>query len=81
MASKKVLGYYLGYSYPDHKFRFYANIEGQGALELFPTPEEFSALADMFRNEPQAVGIFYDDQDNSFGTNEITLPDPGPAPH
>jgi hypothetical protein len=77
MAFKKVLGYYLGYSIDNNQFRFYANIEGVGALEFFPAPEEFGALADMFRNEAKTVGIFYDDQNNSFGTNQLMLPDPG----
>ena len=74
MAFKKVLTYSLGYSTANKQFLFYYTLEGvPDAFQFFPTPEEFSALADMFRNEGNTAGISYDDQNNYFVTGAITL--------
>jgi len=52
MAWKIVDKYWLGYSLPKKKFYFYYRLQGEGAVyQIFPTPEEFVGLADMFRNE------------------------------
>ncbi|HEX5716401.1 MAG TPA: hypothetical protein VF179_09590 [Thermoanaerobaculia bacterium] len=52
MAWKRVENYWLGYSLTKKQFYFYYKIEGDGsAHQIFPTPQEFTALADMFRNE------------------------------
>jgi hypothetical protein len=75
MAFKKVLTYSLGYSTANKQFLFNYTLEGAaGAFQFFPTPEEFSALADMFRNEGSTAGISYEDQNNYFVTGEVTLP-------
>jgi hypothetical protein len=52
MAWKRVVRYNLGYSIPRREFLFYYQFEGETSVtQIFPTPEEFLALADMFRNE------------------------------
>ncbi|MGH9939590.1 MAG: hypothetical protein ACREAM_25395 [Blastocatellia bacterium] len=52
MAWKKVEKYWLGYNIPEQQFLFSYKLEGKATVnQLFPTPEEFLALADMFRNE------------------------------
>jgi hypothetical protein len=52
MASVKVVNYSLGYSIPNKQFLFYYTLQGgSGTNQLFPTAEEFMALADMFGNE------------------------------
>ncbi len=52
MAFKKVDNYWLGYSVEQKRFFFYYRLEGEGKVtQLFPTPEEFIGLSDMFRNE------------------------------
>lgn len=52
MAWKKVEKYWLGYGQPTKQFFFYYQLEGDNTVhQFFPTPAEFSALADMFRNE------------------------------
>jgi hypothetical protein len=52
MAWKRVANYNLGYSIPNNQFYFYYTLEGEGVVyQIFPTPQEFIALGDMFRNE------------------------------
>jgi hypothetical protein len=52
MAWKQVDKYWLGYSVHKRTFYFYYRLVGEGTVfQIFPSPEEFSALADMFRNE------------------------------
>lgn len=52
MAWKRVATYNLGYSIPNKQFYFYYTLVGDGtAYQIFPTPQEMIALADMFRNE------------------------------
>lgn len=52
MAWKRVSNYRLGYSLKDKRFLFYYDLQGDtSTYQFFPTPEEFVALADMFRNE------------------------------
>ena len=52
MAWVRVENYWLGYSLPKKQFYFYYKLQGESGMhQLFPTSEEFSALADMFRNE------------------------------
>jgi hypothetical protein len=52
MAWLRVENYWLGYSLPKKQFYFYYKLQGDpAAYQFFPSPEEFSALADMFRNE------------------------------
>ena len=52
MAWKKVEKYLLGYNLKKSQFSFYYKLEGETATnQIFPSPEIFIALADMFRNE------------------------------
>lgn len=52
MAWKRVESYWLGYGLPTKQFYFYYQLAGDSSVhQMFPTPEEFFALADMFRNE------------------------------
>jgi hypothetical protein len=52
MAWMRVVDYHLGYSIPKKQFYFYYTLDGESMThQIFPTPEEFIALADMFRNE------------------------------
>jgi hypothetical protein len=52
MAWKKVEHYSLGYRLDDKQFLFYYTLAGEKLLhQFFPTPGEFLALADMFRND------------------------------
>jgi hypothetical protein len=52
MAWLKVVNYMLGYSIPKKQFYFYYNLQGESVTHQFlPTPDEFRALSDMFRNE------------------------------
>jgi hypothetical protein len=52
MAWLRVENYWLGYSIPKKQFYFYYKLQGDpAAYQFFPAAEEFSALADMFRNE------------------------------
>jgi len=46
-----VANYNLGYSIPTKQFLFYYTLAGDNQVhQLFPSAEEFIALADMFRN-------------------------------
>ena len=52
MARKRVDNYYLGYNTISKQFYFYYKLAGETSVtQIFPTPQEFMALADMFRNE------------------------------
>ncbi|MBX3641415.1 MAG: hypothetical protein KF888_13140 [Nitrosomonas sp.] len=52
MAWIRVDKYWLGYSISKKSFYFYYSLQGDGTVhQFFPSPEEFIALADMFRNE------------------------------
>jgi hypothetical protein len=52
MAWKRVANYNLGYSIANKQFYFYYRLDGENvSYQLFPSPQEFLALADMFRNE------------------------------
>ena len=52
MAWKTVDNYWLGYSVPKKQFYFYYKLANDSLVyQIFPSPEEFMALADMFRNE------------------------------
>src|SRR5262245_14133529 len=52
MAWLTVMNYRLGYSIPRKQFFFYYELQGEAVVhQLFPAPDEFMALADMFRNE------------------------------
>ncbi len=52
MAWKRVDKYWLGYSTAKKQFYFYYRLQGEGTVyQIFPSPEEFVGLADMFRNE------------------------------
>jgi hypothetical protein len=52
MAWKRVANYNLGYSIPKNQFYFYYTLVGETmTYQIFPSPPEFLALADMFRNE------------------------------
>jgi len=74
MALKKVLTYSLGYASVSQQFLFYYTLEGvPEAFQIFLTPEQFGALADMFRNEGRTAEISFDDQNNYFVTAGITL--------
>jgi hypothetical protein len=42
----------LGTAFPKKQFYFYYSFVGEGTVfQVFPSPHEFVALADMFRNE------------------------------
>lgn len=55
MAWKRVANYNLGYSIPNKQFYFYyfyyTLVGDNVTYQIFPSPQEFVALADMFRNE------------------------------
>lgn len=52
MAWKLVDHYRLGYSVPKRSFYFYYRLRGDSTVyQIYPSPAEFTALADMFRNE------------------------------
>jgi hypothetical protein len=52
MAWLRVDNYLLGYSIPKKQFYFYYKLAGESVVhQLFPTPQEFVGLSDMFRNE------------------------------
>jgi hypothetical protein len=52
MAWLRVNDYMLGYSIPKKQFYFYYELQGEAVVhQFFPAPDEFLALADMFRNE------------------------------
>ena len=52
MAWKRVENYWLGYSLPNKQFYFYYKLVGENLVhQIFPNPQEFLGLADMFRNE------------------------------
>jgi hypothetical protein len=52
MAWKGVVNYWLGYNVPQKQFYFYYKLADEIVThQIFPTPQEFLALADMFRNE------------------------------
>ena len=49
---ERVANYNLGYSIPNKQFFFYYTLVGENqTYQLFPSAQEFMALADMFRNE------------------------------
>jgi hypothetical protein len=52
MPFKRVESYSLGYSIPQKQFHFDYALAGESSVnQIFLTPQEFMALADMFRNE------------------------------
>jgi hypothetical protein len=52
MSWKRVENYWLGYSLPKKQFYFYYKLTTENTVyQIFPSPQEFMALADMFRNE------------------------------
>ncbi len=52
MAWKTVERYNLGYNIQLKQFYLYYELEGENsAHQILPSPEEFLALSDMFRNE------------------------------
>jgi hypothetical protein len=52
MAWKTVEKYRLGYNVQKRAFYFYYRLAGDNTVyQLYPSPAEFMALADMFRNE------------------------------
>jgi hypothetical protein len=52
MAWLRVENYMLGYSIPKKQFYFYYSLQGESVVhQIFPSAVEFTALADMFRNE------------------------------
>jgi hypothetical protein len=52
MAWKQVENYHLGYNWLERQFYFYYKFQGEATVnQIFPSPEELIALADMFRNE------------------------------
>jgi hypothetical protein len=78
MAWLKVVNYMLGYSVVNKQFYFYYTLQGETVThQIFPSPEEFIALADMFRNEGpinfNTVGKYFVSAAEQVGENE-----PGP---
>jgi len=52
MPWKNVDTYHLGYNITTKQFYFYYHLQGESVVkQIFPSPQEFIALADMFRNE------------------------------
>jgi len=52
MAWKRVQNYMLGYNIPKNVFYFYYSLAGETTIyQIFPSAQDFLALADMFRNE------------------------------
>ncbi len=52
MTWKRVENYSLGYSITEKRFYFYYTLVGENVThQFFPSPQEFLALADMFRNQ------------------------------
>ncbi len=52
MTWKKVDNYRLGYGISKRSFYFYYQLAGENSVyQIFPTPDEFIGLSDMFRNE------------------------------
>jgi hypothetical protein len=52
MAWQTVEKYYLGYNIPQKQFYFYYKLQGVASVtQIFPSPAEFVALADMFSND------------------------------
>jgi hypothetical protein len=75
MAWLRVENYWLGYSIPKKQFYFYYKLQAENAVhQFFPTPEEFSALADMFRNEGPITlntdGMYFVTAAEQIGENE-----------
>jgi hypothetical protein len=75
MAWLKVENYWLGYSLPKKQFYFYYKLQTENLVhQFFPTPEEFSALADMFRNEGPIMlntdGMYFVTAAEQIGENE-----------
>lgn len=69
MAWKRVARYYLGFNIVTREFYFYYRFEGETTTQqIFPSPEEFLALADMFRNEGPV-------NFNTDGNNFVTAPE------
>ena len=66
MAWKKVEKYSLGYDIPNKKFLFDYQLEGSGTVQqIFPSPEEFVGLAEMFRT---AGAVNFNTDGNYFAT-------------
>jgi hypothetical protein len=52
VAWKTVDEYSLGYDLTNKQFLFSYHLQGESVIQqIFPSPQEFVALADMFRNE------------------------------
>jgi len=67
MPWKNVDNYYLGYNITSKQFYFYYHLQGEPAVkQIFPTPQEFLALSDMFRNE---APISFNTDGNYFATS------------
>lgn len=76
MAWKKVDKYWLGYGQTNKQFFFYYKLEGEtSVVQMFPTPAEFSALADMFRNEGpisySTTGKYFVTEPENVGEGEL----------
>jgi hypothetical protein len=66
MGWKTVDQYYLGYNITNKQFSFSYHLQGETSVnQIFPSPNEFIALADMFRNEGP---ISYNTGGNYFST-------------
>jgi hypothetical protein len=71
MAWTKVSKYALGYSLSGRQFYFYYWLEGETVShQIFPSPNEFLALSDMFRNE---APVNFNSDGNYFVTGEESV--------
>jgi hypothetical protein len=71
MAWKKVVSYSFGFGQSDKKFWVYYTLEGAGTVtQLFLTPTQFTALAQMFGS---ASAINFEDAGKYFATAPRSL--------
>jgi hypothetical protein len=83
MPTIAVTSYALGYNIPKNQFYFYYSLQGNpGVFQLFPDPQTFLALADMFRNQGPIVlntpGNYF--VSAACSPRPCPAPAPGPAP-
>jgi hypothetical protein len=76
MTWKTVAKYALGYNIKKAQFYFYYWLEGDGkAYQIFPSPDQFIGLSDMFRNEGPVKfntdGMYFVTAEEEVGDEEI----------
>jgi hypothetical protein len=77
MAFVTVRGYALGFSVADKRFSVYYWLEDRSTVtQLFVDATQFSALADMFRNEGP---VYYETDGQYFVTSQEVVGEGEPA--